>query len=141
MDALEILQAHNVKKTSPRIAIIKAMQSSTIPLSENEVKASIGQLYDRITFYRNVQTLIEAGVIHKIVIDNTNVKYALNDCTQGHNHGADHVHFHCNCCKNLVCMPDVKANNFNLPQGYETNQCDVVIKGVCCDCKNNQDLQ
>ena len=136
MNALEILATHQVKKTSPRIAIIQALQSSSKPISENEVKTYIGDFYDRITFYRNVQTLMEAGIIHRIIVDNTTIKYALNHCEQGHHHQADHVHFQCGKCNSLVCLHDVKTSQYNLPEGYQAERCEVIIKGLCSKCHN-----
>lgn len=136
MNALDILQTHNVKKTSPRIAIIKALQASFHPLSESDIKVYIGDQYDRITFYRNVQTLVEAGIIHKIVADNTTTKFALNNCDEGHKHDADHVHFYCNKCNLLVCLINVQTKKYDLPNGYENQQCNVIIKGLCIKCNN-----
>ncbi len=134
MDAIEILQNHQVKKTSPRLSIIQALQTSQNPLSEGEVKEKMGGLYDRITFYRSVQTLEEAGIIHRIVADNTVVKYALNHCEKGHQHSPDHVHFYCTQCNSLVCLNAVKTQAYELPEGFTSNQCDVVIKGMCNKC-------
>lgn len=134
MNAAEILKIHQLKKTSPRVTIINTLQTSQFPLSENEVKEKMGELYDRITFYRSVHTLMEAGVIHRIVADNTTIKYALNHCTEGHHHEADHVHFFCEQCKALVCMNDIKIQSYDLPDGFVKKDCDVVIKGLCTSC-------
>jgi len=134
MNAVEILQNHQLKKTSPRIAIIKALQDSSIPLSENEVKDKLGELYDRITFYRSVQTLMEAGIIHRIVADNITVKYALNSCDKGHKHQTDHIHFFCQHCTLLVCLDEVKTQEYSLPKGFTAQECDVIIKGLCNKC-------
>lgn len=134
MNAAEILKNHQLKKTSPRVTFINALQTSQFPLSENEVKGKMGELYDRITFYRSVNTLLEAGVIHRIVADNTTVKYALNHCNEGHRHEADHVHFFCEQCKALVCLNDIKIKSYSLPVGFVEKECDVVIKGLCIIC-------
>ncbi|MFT3738921.1 MAG: transcriptional repressor [Breznakibacter sp.] len=139
MDAIDILQEHGLKKTTPRVAIINALQSSRHAMSEQEAKEFLGPLYDRITFYRSVQTLEEAGVIHRIVADNTVVKYALNHCAQGHRHQVDHVHFFCTKCDLLVCLNDVKTSSYLLPKGFVGDTCEVVIKGTCSKC-NSQTL-
>ena len=136
MEAIEILQNHQVKKTSPRVSIIQALQTDCNPLSESEVKEKMGALYDRITFYRSVQTLEEAGIIHRIVADNTVVKYALNQCEKDHQHTTDHVHFFCTRCNSLVCLNGVKTQAYELPEGFTSNQCDVVIKGMCNKCND-----
>ncbi len=134
MNAVEILQNHQLKKTTPRVAIIRALQESTLPLSENEVKEKMGDMYDRITFYRSVQTLMKTGIIHRIVVDNVTVKYALNHCEEKHHHKTNHVHFFCYKCNVLICLDDVKTQTYQLPKGFTTRQCDVVIKGLCKTC-------
>lgn len=139
MNAVEILQNHQLKKTTPRVAIIQALQGSPFPMSENEVKEKIGDLYDRITFYRSAQTLMDAGIIHRIVADNTNIKYALNRFDEKHQHATDHVHFFCHQCNSLVCLNEVKTQPYALPSGYLTQQCEVIIKGLCDKCSYRMD--
>ena len=134
MEAIEILQNHQIKKTSPRVSIIQALQTSQNPLSEGEVKEKMGALYDRITFYRSVQTLMEAGIIHRIVADNITVKYALNSCDKGHKHQTDHIHFFCQDCNSLICLDEVKTQRYSLPKGFTAQECDVIIKGLCNKC-------
>ncbi len=56
------------------MAIIEVLQEKSMPLSELEIMKGMGDLYDRITFYRSMQTITEAGPLHRVVIDNTNVK-------------------------------------------------------------------
>ncbi len=135
MNVIELLKSHQLKKTAPRVAILNVLNNSKIPQSESEIKQAIGDLYDRITFYRSMHSLIEVGMIHKIVIDNTLVKYALNNCTDEHVHEVDHVHFYCKTCSKVMCMEEVKIMLYVLPQGYSKNECDVVIKGCCGSCE------
>jgi Fur family ferric uptake transcriptional regulator len=134
MTAQEILKQHVVKKTPARMAMIRALQSSSCPMSEAEIKEKMSDLYDRVTFYRNVLTLVEAGIIHKIVADNTTIRYALNCCEHGHQHSAEHAHFFCENCHAVVCMKEIKIPEYNLPTGYKFADCDVIIKGTCGIC-------
>lgn len=134
MDANNILHQHDLKKTLSRVALINALQNSNIPLSETEIKERMRDQYDRITFYRNIQALSESGILHRIVIDNTNVKYALNCCEKEHHHRVDHVHFYCKQCGKTVCLDQVPVQQYPLPGGFSREECDVVIKGVCKDC-------
>jgi Fur family ferric uptake transcriptional regulator len=134
MNATEILQHHEVKKTAPRVAIIQALQKGRSPLSESELKDDLGDFYDRTTFYRSMQTLAEAGVIHRIVVDNLLVKYVLNDCEHGHHHQPDHVHFYCQQCKALICMDELKTPRYELPSGFKQQTCEVIIRGLCVKC-------
>lgn len=136
MKASDILYQHDVKKTLSRLALIQALQSSNLPLSENEIRDRMHEQYDRITFYRNVQTLADSGIIHRIVIDNTLVKYALNCCgkEKEHQHSENHVHFYCKNCGQTICLDAIPVHSYPLPEGFSMTDCEVVIKGYCNLC-------
>lgn len=133
MNAVEILQNHQVKKTGARIAIIEALQEGGTK-SEGDIKKQMGVLYDRVTFYRNMQTLEEAGILHKIVANSTTVRYALNCCDLHHQHRVNHVHFYCRRCENLFCVHDTQITDYQLPSGFVVEDCSVVLKGLCKEC-------
>lgn len=140
MTPAEILTLHHLRKTPTRIAIVQNLLTSSLPLSENEIHEKMQENYERITFYRTVLTLIEAGVIHRIVADNTTVRYALNHCTpQHHEHYSDHVHFYCSQCGKVECLKGVAVQQYLVPDGYRKDECNVVIKGICkhCTAKNS----
>lgn len=134
MTALEILKQHEIKKTPARMAMIHVLQTGQYPMSENDMKDRMADLYDRVTFYRNVQTLTNAGIIHKIVADNTTVRYALNCCELEHNHTAEHAHFYCKTCHEVVCLNQIKIPVYDLPKGFKFADCEVIIKGTCEKC-------
>jgi Fur family ferric uptake transcriptional regulator len=133
MSPTEILQQHQIKKTSPRVAIIQVLQKSLFPLTEADIKNEMGDLYDRITFYRSVQTMLEAGIIHRIIVDNVTVKYALNHCAKGHCHHTSHAHFYCRICKEVICLDETEVKA-NIPEGFLQEELDLLIKGVCKQC-------
>jgi Fur family transcriptional regulator, ferric uptake regulator len=63
------------------------------------------------------------------------VRYALcKDCEEGHHHD-DHVHFVCTNCNKTICLDDIVSPNIELPAGYEAENVQVVINGVCKDCR------
>ncbi len=136
MKASDILEHHLVKKTTPRVALIQALQTAGRPLSEHEIKEQMGELYDRVTFYRSIQTLSRSGIIHRIVADNVMVKYALNQCENGHQHQVDHAHFYCRECHNLFCLKNIKLQSLNLPAGFVDEEHDLVIRGTCEQCND-----
>lgn len=139
MDALEILRLHEIKKTPGRMAIIKALQKHCSPLSENEIREEMQENYDRITFYRNIQTLTASGIIHKIVIDNTLVRYGLNCCEAKHAHHYhrnEHAHFYCESCHSVICLEQVRIPEFALPAGFRSSDSDIIIRGKCEKCSH-----
>ena len=131
MKAKEILHQHNLVRTSCRQSIIDTIVKTGHAISEEEIKHSVERTYDRTTFYRTFKTLIENGIIHKIVVDNQLVKYAIsanNAVTE------NHVHFYCNNCGLVECLPDVGLTVPDLPNGYSQTNTELIIKGNCKNC-------
>ena len=133
MKAEEILHKHKLVRTSCRQSIIDTIATSGHAVSEDEIKQKIEATYDRTTFYRSLKTLIEKNIIHKIVVDNQVVKYALNS-NETLNH--KHVHFYCNSCEIVECLPDIEIETPKLPSGYKEISTELVIKGFCKNCNH-----
>lgn len=131
MKTHEILHHHNLVRTSCRQSIIDTIASSGFAVSEDEIKQKVEAKYDRTTFYRSFKTLIEKNIIHKIVVDNQLVKYAL---TENSRISQNHVHFYCNLCGIVECMPDAEINIPPLPKGYRQVETELIIKGYCNNC-------
>lgn len=133
MKAVDILNNHNLKRTSCREGIIELIMTAKQALSENEIREQLVGNYDRTTFYRSFKTLEEHKIIHKIVVDNQLVKYALDNTVT---HKNEHAHFYCNECNTVRCMDNVPVQKYQLPNGYSDIQTEVLIKGTCVYCKN-----
>lgn len=135
MQAVEILNNHNLKRTSCREGILDIVMETNKALSENEIRERLAGNYDRTTFYRSFKTLVEYKILHKIVVDNHLVKYALdNKVSQKDNH----AHFYCNECQTVKCMDAIPVKPYRLPDGYSDEETEVIIKGTCAVCKNNE---
>jgi Fur family ferric uptake transcriptional regulator len=133
MKAVEILNHHQLKRTSCREGIIDLLMTSSQALSENEIREQLAGNYDRTTFYRSFKTLEEHQIIHKLVIDNQMIKYALDNSIT---HKNEHVHFYCNICHTVRCMETVPTYKYQLPEGYISDETEVIIKGVCANCRS-----
>ena len=135
MKAVDILNNHNLKRTSCREGIIEVVMTANQALSENEIREQLVGNYDRTTFYRSFKTLEEHKIIHKIVVDNQLVKYALDNTVT---HKNEHAHFYCNECNAVQCMDNVPVQKYQLPEGYTDLETEVIIKGKCASCKNQE---
>jgi len=135
MKAVEILNNHNLKRTSCREGIIEVLMTAKQALSENEIRERMVGNYDRTTFYRSFKTLEEHKIIHKIIIDNQLVKYALDNTVT---HKDEHAHFYCNECNAVQCMDNVPIQKYQLPDGYSDVETEVLIKGTCANCKKQE---
>ncbi len=115
--------------------LINLLQKTGISLTESEIKSELGDLYDRITFYRTVQKLLDANIIHRITVDNITVKYALNH--SDHGHSENHSHFFCKQCHSVTCLENVAITEYRVPKGFKSEECEVLIKGICDSCMNS----
>jgi len=127
----EILHENDLLRTPCRQEIVQAIINSPMPLSEEEIKDSISGNFDRTTFYRTFKTLMAKGVIHKIVIDNTLVKYAI---TEKQNQPKRHAHFYCLNCGRVFCIPKINWEYTGLPESFKVEQAELLIKGYCTNC-------
>jgi len=133
LEPLKILHEHNLKRTSCREGILEVIIQAGHALSEQEIRSRLKGHYDRTTFYRSFKTLQECHIIHKIVIDNQLVKYALNNSITSRKH---HAHFYCEKCDRVICMENVPVDTPELPEGYTINDAELIIKGLCRKCKS-----
>ena len=61
MSAIDILREKGLKKSAQRISIINILLDKQIPLTESDIKAEMGDMYDRITFYRTNTNTVGKG--------------------------------------------------------------------------------
>tara|TARA_Y100001933_G_C18648925_1_gene417698 strand:+ start:202 stop:540 length:339 start_codon:yes stop_codon:yes gene_type:complete len=97
-------------------------------------KSETNKTANRTTFYRNLKTFEDKGLIHQIN-DGTGVaKYALSDENTNVKLSTGlHMHFHCTDCKKTICLPN-KISEESLPDQYEVNDVNLVLKGICKNC-------
>ena len=132
MTVEEILHKYELKNTGCRKYILSELLDSKSALSESELKESYPDLFDRVTFYRTLKTLEDRGIIHRIVLNDNSVKYALSRPHYGEDHL--HSHFHCSKCDEVLCLQGKTQFDVELPQGFIMNQVFVVVDGICASC-------
>ena len=130
----DILQRNDLKNTACRKYIVGELLQSRTAMSEQELKGS-SDLFDRVTFYRTLKTLEEHEVIHRIVLNDNTVKYALTRQKQGLAH--IHSHFHCERCDEVLCLRGKTRFEAELPEGNRQREVFVVIEGSCASCSAN----
>ena len=131
MTVEELLYKYDLKNTGCRKYILSELLKSDTAQSESELKGN-SDLFDRVTFYRTLKTLEERGIIHKIVLNDNSVKYALS--SDHHEEDHLHSHFHCEKCDEVLCLRGKTRFDAELPQGFIMHDVFVVIEGLCADC-------
>jgi len=135
MEPDEILNQHKLKRTSCREGILQLIINANSALSEHEIKEKLQSNYDRTTFYRSFKTLEEHGIIHKIVVDNQIIKYAIDNSVTNKK---EHAHFFCNKCERVVCMDSIEIPKIHLPEGFNISNTEFILKGECETCSKSK---
>ena len=131
----DILHRRQLSSTESRRKILSLFLAEGDALTHGDIEKKVGENFDRVTIYRTLQTFEEKGIIHSIPTADNSILYALcKECEEGHHHD-DHVHFVCTNCNKTICLDDIVSPNIELPAGYEAQNVQVVINGVCKDCK------
>ena len=132
----EILRRNHLSVTDSRRKILHLFLANSGALAHGDIEHKAGERFDRVTVYRTLQTFVDKGIIHTIPTAENTVKYALckNDCFEGHHHD-NHIHFICSKCKRTECLDDFVIPAVKLPRGYTPNNVEIVVNGICKDCK------
>lgn len=135
-DIEQELMEHSVRPTSTRIAIYRLFSSAEAPLSAGDIEIKLDTV-DRSTIGRTLGTMHEAGMLHKIDDGSGIMKYEI--CRDTHtyedgSHGDLHPHFYCRKCGRTHCLTNTPLPHLNLPEGYDMEEMNLVISGVCAEC-------
>ena len=133
---LEILKKNKVSVTDGRKKILELFLNSDGALAHSDIEERTGEIFDRVTVYRTLQTFVEKGLIHLIPTTENSILYALckDNCEAGHHHD-NHVHFICDECNKTICLEEVTIPQVALPQGFAPKHAEMVVSGVCGDCQ------
>lgn len=124
----------NITPTAMRLLVLDFLLRQDNALSLSDIETGLAPA-DRITIYRTLKKFEEHGLVHAIDDGSGKPKYAL--CAEGcetSQHQDLHVHFHCNKCNETTCLPDSSLPDIALPAGFQPNEMNLIVKGICDRC-------
>lgn len=132
MDFIDLLKEFRLSRTESRLSLLHTLYEAEIPMSEKEIEEQMPEKCNRTTIYRNLNSLSEKGIIQRILSDDA-VKYKLN-VNHLLNNEQEHIHFQCRNCNRVICMEELKVQDYKLPEGYDKIENQFLIVGICKDC-------
>jgi Fur family ferric uptake transcriptional regulator len=130
-DALRTtLREAGLRCTDARLAVYREVARAAAPVAHRDVADALPEL-DRITVFRNLVALVEAGLAIRVDLGDRTFRYAL-PTSAGERHG--HPHFTCTSCGDVRCLEDVRVVDEGT-HGSLLLGAEVQIKGVCDDCR------
>lgn len=116
------LHERGLRCTEPRRCVVEALYRG--PKSHAQLLSETG--LDRVTLYRNLQSLQRAGLVYRVPAEGSEVLYAL--CQAKH---TAHVHFFCDNCNQAYCLePEVVRVSGPWTQKLTR----ILLMGVCPKC-------
>lgn len=130
-----LLLEHGIKPTANRIMVVKALESSMLPLSMAELERKIDSI-DKSNIFRTLTLFREHHLVHAIegAVDGT--RFELCHSHDEHHDDDLHPHFYCESCQQTYCMDGVEMPEIVLPEGFEAHSSNYIIKGTCPHCKD-----
>lgn len=131
----EKLKEKSINPTAMRMLVLDFMIKQQGALSLTDIEKGLAPA-DRITIYRSLKHFEEHGLVHSIDDGTGAPKYALcEDACDTTSHHDLHVHFHCNICQETFCLPNSTLPVIPLPNGFQSEEMNLIVKGTCDKCR------
>ncbi len=128
------LEAKEIRPTAMRELVLKVLLNKGSAISLSKLEDEFANA-DKSTLYRTLKTFEDKKLIHSIDDGSGSVKYAVCQDSCECNPSDLHVHFYCTKCENTFCLTDIPVPSVNLPIGFSLDSVNMVIKGLCINCK------
>jgi Fur family transcriptional regulator, ferric uptake regulator len=127
-----LLRTKGLRATPARVAILAAIESSTVPITHQELTAQLDSFgLDKSTIFRGLQDLTEAGLLRRLELGDHVWRYELSEENPEHDSQL-HPHLLCVDCGNIRCLNDSEVQVQLSPELGQV--VDVLIKGHCPTC-------
>ena len=128
------LENRDIRPTAMRRLVYQVLSRERKAMSLVEIEQQFENV-DRSTVFRTLKTFRDHLLIHGVDDGSGSVKYALcdEDCTCTVED--QHYHFYCVKCGQTYCLKDMPIPPLRLPEGFQPENVNFVIKGICPNCQ------
>lgn len=135
----QLLRKAGLRRTKAREAVLNLLFEAMRPLSHQEIaiQTEVDRL-DRVTLYRTLTTLREAGLVHRV--------QGVDGIWRFSAHGIDHTgcpgnhpHFLCLRCSAMACLTEQALPWVSVQEGAEVKGKQLVVYGLCPACASMDD--
>lgn len=146
----QVLRNKGIRPTAIRMDILSLLTQSKRAYLSSELERAFDHALDRVSLYRCLLTLTDAGLVHKHIDTKgvcwyyvTSVETAPKDETptdQSANMGTDdYPHFKCNQCETVVSLPKLPEEYLAQIRQYQLDNLRLLGEGTCDDCRHRTD--
>ena len=114
------------------LRILALLEAADRALSRHDIETALGpDLFDRVTLYRTLDRLVEAGLVLRSVDERRVSRFSAAAAAGAHE---SHAHFRCERCGRVFCLADVRPARPRLPAGFRGVRIDLNVRGTCPAC-------
>ena len=131
--AREMLRHAKLYCTKARIAILRALLETVRPLRQDQIAPpSAQETFNKVTVYRTLESLVEAGLVHRAFTQDRAWHFELADhCSEKQ----CHPHFTCTSCGITHCLTDISLPMARIAdRGFVISRQQVRLEGLCPTC-------
>ena len=130
----QVLDNAGIRVTAVRLMVWRQIRhgfQDAFSLSDLEAKMPT---VDRSTLFRTLTILTDAHLLHDIDDGTGSQKYCVCHLDDTR-HCEGHVHLTCLKCHRTYCLTNVRIPPVPLPEGFELEEAEYVVKGICAECR------
>lgn len=127
------LQERGIRVTAVRLLILKAMMSHPQAFSLADMEEKLDTV-DKSTLFRTISLFHNKRLIHSIDDGSGSMKYSVCSSACLCMPADLHAHFACTGCKKTFCLEGVHIPQVKMPEGFELESINFVMKGLCAAC-------
>lgn len=125
------IRAAGARATPARIRVLQILLNAPAALTHHDIEQALGALaLDRVTLYRVLDWLVEAGLAHK----STDARGVFRFSVAAAGEHQAHTHFRCDFCGRVFCLDAPPPTPPRLPDGFSLLRIDLDLRGCCATC-------
>lgn len=131
----QAIREAGLRATPARIAALQLLRRSTSPLTHSEVTEQLaGSGVDRVTVFRNLNDLVEAGLLRRAELGDHVWRFEAIQRKSGSS--STHPHFLCVDCGSVSCLGDVELTASSQRATAKVGKAiEILIRGQCNSCR------
>ncbi len=130
-----LLRETGVRATPVREAVLGTLLDAGTPLSQKDLAATSGlERVNKVTLYRTLEVLANAGIAHRVIGIDGEWRFCSH-AREGGRCTGNHPHFLCLNCGRMACLRDQTMPRVNVPEGYAIEGKQLIVYGVCPECR------
>jgi Fur family transcriptional regulator, ferric uptake regulator len=134
----DLLHAAGLRRTPARERVLAHLSRCARPLAHSEISgARGGEPLDRVTLYRTLAALEDAGLVHRVQDQEGAWRFCAH-VRRDHGCPGNHAHFQCTQCGEMRCLQGQELPWVSIPPGALVIGKQFLIYGLCPACARAQ---